>query len=48
MAKFKYLKKIWVDYEVDDRALDYDDKSLLGESISYILGGRENWYHKVS
>lgn len=43
MANFRFPKKVFVEFNIDERALDHDDTSLLGESISYILGGRDVW-----
>lgn len=43
MANFRYQKKVWVDFDIDDRALNHDDKTVMGESIAYILGGRDEW-----
>jgi hypothetical protein len=43
MAKFKFPKKVFVELLVEDRAIEYDDNSIVGESIAYILDGREVW-----
>lgn len=43
MAKFKFNKTVQVELSVNPLVLDYDDDSVMGESIAYILGGRDNW-----
>lgn len=43
MAKFRFPKKVFIDIIVDERALNHDDKTVMGESIAYILGGRDEW-----
>jgi hypothetical protein len=48
MARFSYQKKVWVDFDIDDRALNHDDKSVTGESIAYILGGYDEWCELVN
>lgn len=47
MAKFRFYEKKEVVLEIDERALDYYNTSSLGEGISYLLEGRENWKKMV-
>lgn len=41
--KLAFYKKVRVELEYDPRILDYDDESVIGQSIAYILGGRDHW-----
>ena len=45
--KFKVKRLVYLEFEVDPQVLDYDDPSMIGESIAYILGGRETWKNMV-
>jgi hypothetical protein len=48
MANFKFPKKVFIDINVDERALNYEDTSLLGEGIAYVLNGRKEWAELVN
>lgn len=47
MANFKFPKQVVVELDIDSRYLDYDDNTMTGESVAYILGGREEWEELV-
>jgi hypothetical protein len=47
MVKFKFNKLVQVELSVNPLVLDYDDDTMMGESIAYILGGRNNWKNIV-
>ena len=43
MIKLKFYKKVPIEFKLDPRLLDCYDDSMTGESIAYILGGRDHW-----